>query len=197
MRLLFLFLMLFQIKLAEGQIIIGKMDEQDRMYSQTLKEFADFLKSHQTDTIALHESAIYSEQEKFYDTVINRFFSKEKMLSNLSKETELNAADFALDIIPFDSLNVQPSHYTIGGVMDTLSEEYDYINNSLGVFIVTEGKSIELITCYFDKVNARLLGLIPLGRSAEDAVLLQQFLELQKRRKVVEKLKYKIAGKLQ
>ncbi len=37
--------------------------------------------------IAPHEMEKYSNQEAFYDTVINRFFDKEKMLKSFEKDT--------------------------------------------------------------------------------------------------------------
>ena len=62
-------------------------------------DLADYLKKGKTPAISLHESESYSKEEAFYDTVINTFFEKEKMLKAFEKDTSVFGVKGKLDII--------------------------------------------------------------------------------------------------
>ena len=50
----------------------------EKLYLQTLNQGISYLKSKPTKYFAFHETETYTTDEAFYDTVIAKFFNKEK-----------------------------------------------------------------------------------------------------------------------
>lgn len=143
-----------------SQISAVELNAEDKGFSQTITAISNYLKAQKTVPLAFHESEAYSIEEAFYDTVIAKFFSKEKMLKIFEKDTShlavagkvdwmrhiLNEVDYYLDIIPSDSIFVR--HYNSKDLLNTLE-----------VYLIINKKDVRLFLFHFDSSNALLVSL--------------------------------------
>jgi len=143
-----------------SQISKVELPDQDKRFFQTISVISEYLKAHKTIPLAFHQSEKYSNEEAFYDTVISKFFSKEKMLKIFEKDTShlavagkldwarhiLNEFDYYLDVIPYDSIFVRP--YS--------SNE---LPNTLEVYLIVNNKDVRLFVFHFDPVSDLLLSI--------------------------------------
>src|SRR5688572_10628186 len=139
---------------------VNEFSEQELHYFKTLLKTFDYLKTYPTTPLTFRESPTYSLKEAFYDTVIVKFFSKEKMLKSFENDTShlavagkvdwlrhsLNEADYYLDIIPSDSIFVR-------------SYRSDELQNTLEVYLIVNNKDVPVFLCHFDSLSALLLSL--------------------------------------
>jgi hypothetical protein len=119
-----------------------------------------YLKAYPTIPLAFHKSETYSNEEAFYDTVITKFFSKEKMLKIFENDTShlavagkvdwlrhiLNEFDYYLDVIPSDSIFIQ-------------SYKSDELPNTFEVYLNVNKKDVPLFLFRFDSTNDLLVSL--------------------------------------
>jgi len=141
------------------QVPASELNSQDKRFFQTILAISEYLKAHKTIPLAFHESQAYSNDEAFYDTVITKFFSKEKMLKLFEKDTShlavagkvdwmrhiLNEADYYFDIIPSDSIFVRPYN----------SKE---LPNTLEVYLIVNNKDVPMFLWHFDSLSSLLVG---------------------------------------
>lgn len=162
---------------AFAQIPVNNFTPKEKLYLQTLKEGINYLKSKPTKYFAFHQTETYTTDEAFYDTVIAKFFNKEKMLKNFTQKTEvfavegkmdimrhlLNGCDYYLDFVPTDSIYVTPARYHI---TDTLINSQDsMLLDALEIYFNVDGKKISTLLCWFDVNTNKLLALSPAGTS--------------------------------
>ena len=158
MKIIIFFLFNFLRLTITGQVPISELNAQDRRFFQTITAISEYLKYHKTIPLAFHASETYSNEEAFYDTVITKFFSKEKMLKIFEKDTShlavagkvdwmrhiLNEADYYLDIIPYDSIFVRPYN----------SKE---LPNTLEVYLIVNNKDVPMFLWHFDSMSSLLV----------------------------------------
>jgi len=140
------------------QVPASELNAQDKSFFQTISAISEYLKTHKTIPLAFHQSETYSNEEAFYDTVITKFFSKEKMLKIFEKDTShlavagkvdwmrhiLNEADYYLDIIPSDSIFVRRYN----------SKE---LPNTLEVYFIVNNKDVPMFLWHFDSLSSLLI----------------------------------------
>lgn len=186
-------LLLLQSYETFSQVQVNNFTPKEKLYLKTLIQTADYLKSKPTKYFNFHQTETYSKDEAFYDTVISKFFNREKMLKNFEKKTEvfavegkvdivrhiLNGCDYNLDFVPVDSIFVTPFRYTI---TDTLRNGEDsMLLDALEIFFNVDGKKITALLCWFDKDTNKFLALSPSGTSdVEENKRLINFLQRQK-----------------
>jgi hypothetical protein len=154
-----LFLLLVSQK-SFSQKRINEFNEQEMQYFKTFLKTTSHLKAYSTTPLAFHEPEIYSNEEAFYDTVITKFFSKEKMLKIFENDTShlsvagkvdwmrhiLNEVDYYFDIIPSDSIFIR-------------SYNSNELPNTLEVYLIVNNKDIPIFLCHFDSSSALLVSL--------------------------------------
>lgn len=176
-----------------AQVPVNNFTPKEKLYLQILIKAADYLKSKPTKYFDFHPTETYSNDEAFYDTVISKFFNKEKMNEIFKKNTDvfavegkfdivrhlLNGCDYNLDIVPPDSIFVRPERYRIKDF--TNKDDSMRLTNSLEIFYKVDGREITVLSCDFDLETNKLLSLSPLGTSdvAENNALIN-FLHRQK-----------------
>jgi hypothetical protein len=160
MKIIIFLLFNFLTLTATCQISVSDLNNQDKKFFQTITAVSEYLKNHKTIPLAFHESETYSNQEAFYDTVITKFFSKEKMLKIFENDTShlavagkvdwlrhiLNETDYYLDIIPSDSIFVR--HYNSKELLNTLE-----------VYLIVNSKDVPMFLWHFDPLNALLVSV--------------------------------------
>ena len=178
---------------AISQVPVYNFTPKEKLYMQTLQGAVIYLKNNTTKYFDFHQTETYSNDEAFYDTVITRFFNKEKMLKNFEKNTDvfavegkvdivrhvLNGCDYYLDFIPADSIFIRPMRYKIKNV--SAKEDSIEMSNALEIFFKVEGKEITMMGCAFDNETGKFLNLILMGTSdlGENNSLIK-FLQRQK-----------------
>lgn len=144
--------------------------------------------------ITQHETENYSNEEAFYDTVISKFFDKEKMLKNFQTDTMvfavagkmdivrhiLSSSDYFLDIFPGDSIFIKPTRFTTDTMPPKADEEYNYFTNSLLVYTVLKNKKIELMSIYFNEKNNKILSVSNVMHTEEEGKLLSEYVNTKK-----------------
>lgn len=188
-----LLLTIFHSLAAFTQVPVNNFTLKDKLYLQTLQQAATFLKSRPTKYFAFHQTETYTTDEAFYDTVITKFFNKEKMLKNFAINTDvfavegkmdimrhlLNGCDYYLDFVPTDSIYVTPGRYHL--ISDTLRNADDsMLLNTMEIYFIIDGKKITSLLCWFDVDTNKLLALSPSGLTEEDNNRLISFLRRQK-----------------
>lgn len=127
MQKIILTILLLKCSTSFSQLPVNNFTPKEKLYLQTLKQAANYLKSKQTKYFAFHRTATYSNEEEFYDTVISMFFNKERMLKEFEINTDvfsvegkmviirhtLNSCDHYLDIVPKDSIFIRPQIHKI------------------------------------------------------------------------------------
>ena len=186
-------ILFLQTVTAFAQVPVNNFTPKEKLYLLTLNQAIQYLKSKPTKYFAFHQTETYSKEEAFYDTVISKFFNKEKMLKNFEQKTEvfapegkldivrhiLNGCDYYLDFMPEDSIYITPYRYQI---TDTLRDAEDStLLDVLEIYFNVEGKKIPVLSCWFDVSTNKLLALSP-GASinVEENNLLMKFLRRQK-----------------
>lgn len=176
------------------QIPVNQFNKQEKQYFKTLLQVAAFLKSRPTNTLIFHESEFYSNEEAFYDTVITKFFAKGKMLQMFEIDTShfavkgklditrhiLNSSDYYLDIVPLDSILIEPYRHSIKNSLDKNNKEDNISLNSLSIFFKVGIKKIRMLVCIFDEQTNKLLSFSLLVMEKEDAAEIDLFLKRQK-----------------
>lgn len=161
------------------QVPVSELNSQEKKFFQTITAVSEYLKAHKTIPLAFHASETYSNEELFYDTVITKFFSKEKMLKIFEKDTShlavagkvdwmrhiLNETDYYLDIIPSDSIFVRPYKMV-------------ELPNALEIYVIVNNKDVSLYIFHFDLASDLLLA-ISIGGIPEN----KKFMEYLKRQK--------------
>jgi hypothetical protein len=176
-----------------AQVPVNNFTPKEKLYLQILIQAADYLKSKPTKYFDFHPTETYSKDEAFYDTVISKFFNKEKMLKNFEQKTEvfalegkvdiirhiLNGCDYNLDFVAADSIFVTPFRYKITDTLKTAEDSM--LLDALEIFFTVDGKKMSTLICWFDKDTNKLLALSPSGTSdvAENKRLIN-FLHRQK-----------------
>jgi len=160
MKIIFILALNLVMLTSVCQVPASELNAQDKKFFQTMNTASEYLKTHKTIPLAFHESETYSNEEAFYETVIKKFFSKEKMLKIFENDTShlavagkvdwlrhiLNEVDYYLDIIPSDSIFVR-------------SYKSVELPNSLEVYLILNNKVVPIFLCHFDSLNALLVGL--------------------------------------
>ncbi len=160
-----------------AQVPKNNFTPKEKLYLQTLQQAANYLKSKPTKYFDFHQTETYSNAEEFYDTVITKFFNKEKMLKNFEQKTEvfavegkvdivrhiLNGCDYNLDFVPADSIFVTPFRYKITDTLRTAEDSM--LLDALEIYYDVDGKKISTLLCWFDKDTNKFLGLSPSGTS--------------------------------
>ena len=192
MKKLTLLIIILQSFAGISQVPVNDFTAKEKQYLQTLQKAATYLKSKPTKYFAFHQTETYSTEEAFYDTVIAKFFNKEKMLKNFTAKTEvfavegkvdlirhlLNGCDYYLDFVPTDSIYVTPGRYHISGTLKNSDDSM--LLNTLEIHFNIDGKKISSLLCWFDVDTNKLLALSPSGLSIEDNNRLINFLRRQK-----------------
>ena len=143
-----------------SQIPTAELTAEDKRYFQSITIISEYLKTRKTIPLAFHASETYSNEEAFYDTVLSKFFSKEKMLEILGRDTAhlavagkldwarhiLNEFDYYLDIIPSDSIFIRPFN----------SKE---LPNTLEVYLIVNNKDVPMFLWHFESLSSLLLGV--------------------------------------
>lgn len=176
-----------------AQIPVKNFSTKEKLYLQTLQQAASYLKSKPTKYFDFHSTPMYSNDEAFYDTIISRFFNKEKMLKIFEENTNvfapegkldlvrhtLNSCDYYLDIVPVDSIFIRPMRSRIKG----FSSKEDSIETSivLEIFFKVDGNEIIMLGCTFDSETNKLLGFNIMSASdMEESKQVLNFLRRQK-----------------
>ena len=179
MRTILFFIFIFFSLSSISQTSKAELTAQNKRYFQTIMAISEYLKTHKTIPLAFHQSETYSNEEAFYDTVLSKFFSKEKMLKILEKDTShlavagkldwarhmLNEFDYYLDIILSDSIFIR-------------SYKSDELPNTLEVYLIVNKKDVPLFLFHFDLVSDLLLS-ISIGGISEN----KEFVEYLRRQK--------------
>jgi hypothetical protein len=192
MKIFFILLIILKSSLTFSQVSVNTFTPKEKLYLQTLQQVATYLKSKPTTYFDFHPTETYTKDEAFYDTVISKFFNKEKMLKNFETNTDvfavegkidiirhiLNGCDYNLDFIPADSIFVTPFRYKITEPLTTAKDST--LLDALEVFFNVDGKIMPVLLCWFDKDTNKFLALSPSGFTIEDNNRLINFLHRQK-----------------
>ncbi len=186
-------LMILQSFTTPAQVPVNNFTPKEKLYLQTLQQAAAYLKSKPTKYFGFHQTETYSKDEAFYDTVISKFFNKEKMNEIFKKNTDvfavegkfdilrhlLNGCDYNLDFIVPDSIFIRPERYRIKDF--TNKDDSIRLTNTLEIFYKVTGREITVLSCDFDSETNKFLSLSPMGTSdvAENNLLIN-FLHRQK-----------------
>jgi len=186
-------LLIFLSFTTSAQVPVNNFNPKEKLYLQTLQQTATYLKSKPTKYFDFHQTVTYSNDEAFYDTVIAKFFNKEKMLKNFAENTDvfaiegkmdimrhlLNGADYYLDFVPTDSIFIIPERYRINGFTNT--GDSIGISNGLEILFKVDGKDICMLGCTFDEQTNKLIDLSIIGSGdAEEDKKLMNFIRRQK-----------------
>lgn len=161
---------------ARGQLPVNVLNANERACFGTLVNLATYLRNEKTPLIDFHETERYNDEEKFYDKVIDSFFSKDSMLSPLRKNSDffvregkldlvrhiLNGIDRQLDTLSEKSILIEPGRYAAKNFMN--EEE-----NSLNVFVSAHNKKTLVLVCYFNAYDHKLLGFALIGGPVEQS----------------------------
>ncbi len=152
---------------------INEFNEQEMQFLRTLLQTTSYFKGHPTTPLAFHESETYSRREAFYDTVITKFFAKDKMMKLFEGDTshlavagkldwarhELNFLDYYLDIAPEDSILIEPARYFHEEKKIENQKNQDIYLNSLNIFFLIANKKVLILGVQFDKESNKILSL--------------------------------------
>jgi hypothetical protein len=176
-----------------AQIPVNNFTPKEKLYLQTLQQAVAYLKSKPTKYFDFHQTETYSNDEAFYDTVISKFFNKEKMLRNFEKNIDvfavegkmdivrhiLNGCDYYLDFVPTDSIYLTAQRNIIKGL--TFAEDSLTLSNSLEISFKVDGKWIRVLGVTFDEETNKLFGLSIIGTGdSEEVKKLLNFIRRQK-----------------
>lgn len=122
------------------------------------------------------------------------FFMKEKMLKSFEKDTShfavegkfdiirhmLNGCDYFLDIVPLDSILIEPCRHSIKNSLDKNNKGDNIFLNSFSIFFKVGRKKIRMLVCIFDEQANKLLSFSLPTMEKEDAAEIDLFLKRQK-----------------
>jgi hypothetical protein len=164
----------FSFNSLNGQVPVHSFNEKEQRHFQTIVDLVSYLKSKKTFPIPFHDAAVYNDDEGFYDSVIDSFFVKEKMLKMFEKDSSfftpegkmnlvrhiLNSCDLHLDTLAEKSILIEPYRYSI----DATGSESEA--HWLNVFLEIKNKKVNVLVCHFDGHTSKLLGFSVLGAPA-------------------------------
>lgn len=176
------------------QVPVNVFSNQETKYFKTILQVTAFLKSRPTNTLIFHESEFYTKEEAVYDTVITKYFAKEKMLNLFQDDTShfavagkldiarhvLNSCDYYLDIVPSDSILIEPSRYSSKKSLSKEDKEDNLFLNSLSIFFKVGDKKIMMLVCHFDSESNKMLTFSLNSMQKEDADEITLFLKRQR-----------------
>lgn len=167
MKEILIVVLLIVAQTSYAQVPDSSLNKSQKLYFETLVQLSNFLKEKETTLISLHDGNSYSIHEALYDTVVNLFFNKEKMLSSFATDTSVFAVEGKLDMLRhmlngFDnyldkekseSILIEPN-YTLSKASVNEGDEV------LDVFILQNNKKRLCFQCLFDSGTNKLVGFI-------------------------------------
>jgi hypothetical protein len=171
--LLVILLLFINFKLS-AQVISKDLSVSEKLYANTIIDAYKYLKKQPTPIKRI--DSVKKEVDDFYDDVINKFYSVERMKIEFGKDEShfavegkidiqrlmLNTCDLWLDKLPDDSIHI----LHLASVSNYSNDKIENEKKSLSIAF---GKTkIPFLHIWFDELTKKIIGIMTLNLSEAD-----------------------------